>query len=62
MPALARSLDRTLPTPAFLIAPVIVTSNYVHAAATHDEFPRGVVGQYVRLDVDQTSCGEISPG
>jgi hypothetical protein len=39
-----------------------VSTDYVHASATHDTMPTGTVAQYVRLDVDQTSCGETSPG
>lgn len=41
---------------------VITSSDYTHAAATHDQMPGGTVATYVRLSVDQSNCGESQPG
>lgn len=41
---------------------VVVNERYVHDVATHDELPAGTTGRFVRLSIDQTSCGELSAG
>mmetsp|Transcript_19354 Transcript_19354/g.50302 ORF Transcript_19354/g.50302 Transcript_19354/m.50302 type:complete len:1040 (+) Transcript_19354:66-3185(+) len=42
--------------------PVVRNQNYVDESATHDEFPSGTAARFVRLDVDQTNCANISGG
>eukprot|EP00038_Savillea_parva_P028868 m.67446 g.67446 ORF g.67446 m.67446 type:complete len:1024 (+) comp8441_c0_seq2:104-3175(+) len=39
---------------------LIVNDQYTHSEATHDEFPPNSMGQYVRLSIDQTNCGNFS--